>query len=155
MTLHKTRERERRALPVTQPTVETDVATLLRNILTELRELRKVTITPPRGVPDAGHPPVHVVRVRVNEVGVPRQGPDMPVPPGYETSIRVRLHPTASPLGYVAFSRTDIGNTTSRIEMSEGLSIAVDIANWNLVWFDADTANTDFEMVVEMLRVPE
>lgn len=147
------RETGRRAAPITESGEETDVATLLRNILGKLSEIHRAMIAPPRGIPEPGHPPVHVVRVRVSTPGQARQGPDMPVPPGQKTAVRVRLHPTAAPTGYVAFSRTTIADTVSRLELSEGLSVQVDIANWNVLWFDSNTADTDFEIVVEMYRV--
>ena len=89
---------------------------------------------------------VIIRRIRVITPGTLVQGPDVPLPIGYSVSIRQRRN-TGTPEGYVAFSRNAVANAPTRVIMLDNDSITVRISNFNEAWFDADTANTDFEMM--------
>lgn len=120
--------------------------TEIRNLLQEIRD---VTVEPNRRS-DTENIGVGIVRrVRVATVGTPVSGPDIPIPKGYKAIVRQRRH-AGSPTGYVGFSSGDVGNTVTRIEMGDGDAMSFNLNNMDEVWFDADTANTDFEIIVEM-----
>ena len=87
-------------------------------------------------------------RVRVDTAGTPKQGPDVAIPPGVVSVIRQRRH-TTSPNGYVAANERDVTSTGSRSEMLNGDTIVLSVSNWNNLWVDADTNDTDFELIAE------
>ena len=89
---------------------------------------------------------VIIRRIRVITPGTLVQGPDVPLPIGYSVSIRQRRN-TGTPEGYVGFSRNAVANEATRVIMLDNDSITVRISNFKEAWFDADTANTDFEMM--------
>lgn len=118
----------------------------IRNLLIEIRD---ATIEPPRRSRSQRITTGLVRRVRVETTGTPVSGPDIPIPPGYRAIVRQRRH-AGSPTGYVGFSRGDVGDSVTRIEMGDGDAMSFNLNNMDEVWFDADTANTDFEIIVEM-----
>ena len=86
--------------------------------------------------------------MRVVTAGKALQGPDVAVPEGVASVIRQRRH-SNSPNGYVALNERDVSSTGSRIEMVNGDTVVLQVSNWNKIWFDADTASTDFELIAE------
>ena len=119
--------------------------TEIRDLLTQIRD---VTVEPVRRS-DTENIGVGIVRrVRVVTVGTAVQGPNIPIPKGYKAVIRQRRH-AGSPTGYVGFSSGDVGNSVTRIELGDGDSFSFNLNNMDEVWFDADTANVDFEIIVE------
>ena len=93
-------------------------------------------------------PEAIVRRVRVDTVGVAVQGPNVAIPRGVVSVIRQRRH-DASRNGYVATNERDVSSTGSRVEMQNNDTVVLQVSNWNKVWFDSDTATTDFEMIAE------
>lgn len=87
-------------------------------------------------------------RVNVSTAGTPVNGPNIPVPRGFTTVIRQRRH-TGTPNGYIALNEHSVGSTDFRIELQDNDSISLKVTNWDEIWFDADTANTAFELIVE------
>ena len=93
-------------------------------------------------------PEAIVRRVRVITAGTAVQGPDVSVPKGVVSVIRQRRH-DASRNGYVATNERDVSSTGSRVEMQNNDTVVLQVSNWNNVWFDSDTATTDFELIAE------
>ena len=89
-----------------------------------------------------------VRRVRVVTAGTAIQGPDVAIPRGVVAVIRQRRH-DASRNGYVATNERDVSSTGSRVEMQNNDTVVLQVSNWNKVWFDSDTASTDFELIAE------
>ena len=118
----------------------------LERIEKVLGELREIIPEPPRA--REGQSSGLIRRIRVVTVDTPVQGPDIKIPPGYATVIRMRRH-TGSPTGYFSFSRSDALDTTVRVELQDNDSYTLRVRNWDDLWFNATAANTDFELVVE------
>ena len=87
-------------------------------------------------------------RVRVTTAGTALQGPGVPVPKGFTTVIRMRRH-SGTPNGYVALSEHAVSSTDTRIEMRDNDSVSINVSKWSKLFFDADSSNTDFELIVE------
>jgi hypothetical protein len=114
-----------------------------------ITKLRQEHLEPPRRSTAEGIDEFLVRRVRVVTVGTPVQGPDIAIPKGYDVVIRMRRH-AGTPNGYVSGSAGAVRSTESRVELRDNDSITVRLSNMKEAWFDADTATTDFEMIVEM-----
>ena len=134
--------------PSTPSTLD-DIASLLRENNRLLNEIFTGLI-PPRRSENEQVPEGLARRVNVVTAGTPVRGPDVKVNRGYGVVIRQRNHTVGAPFGYAGFSQGDLSNTNTRIEMLDGDSFVVRISNLNKIWFDADTADTSFEMFVEM-----
>lgn len=120
----------------------------LDSLVQAVESLRQAVIQPPRRSAVLGLPQILVRRVIVVTAGTPVQGPDFTISPGYATVVRQRRH-SGAPTGYVAGTRAELLNTAERSELSDNDSITVRVTNWSQLWFDADTANTAFELIVE------
>ena len=131
------------------PATLDDVAALLRENNRLLNEIY-IGLIPPRRSEAEQVPEGLARRILVATVGTAVQGPDVAVNRGYGVVIRQRNHAAGAPTGYVGFSQGDLLNTNTRIEMLDGDSFVVRISNLKKVWFDADTADTTFEMFVEV-----
>jgi hypothetical protein len=120
--------------------------------VTESLDKIEKLLTPPlpdeRGKNNNSLPEAIILRVRVVTAGKALQGPDVAVPEGVASVIRQRRH-SNSPNGYVALNERDVSSTGSRIEMVNGDTVVLQVSNWNKIWFDADTASTDFELIAE------
>ena len=112
-----------------------------------LTQIRDAVIEPPR---PSGTESIEQVIIRVVQVvttGIIVQGPDIPLSRGYSVSIRQRRHATPR-TGYVAFSRSAIGNTLTSSELANNESITgIKIDNFKEAWFNATVNNTFFEIV--------
>lgn len=90
--------------------------------------------------------------VRVVEVataGTVYRGPNIPIPPGYTTTVRQRRH-AGAPVGYVAPNRGDVQQSVTRVNLQDGESFEINITNMNQVYFGADTNSTFFEIISEL-----
>ena len=120
--------------------------------VTESLDRIEKLLTPPlpdeRGKNNNSLPEAIIRRVRVATAGTALQGPDVVIPEGVPSVIRQRRH-SNSPNGYVALNERDVSSTGSRIEMVNGDTVVLQVSNWNKIWFDADTASTDFELIAE------
>ena len=108
-------------------------------------------LTPPELPPaldSDSQPEALIQRVRVNTAGTVVQGPDVAIPQGVASVIRQRRH-TTSPNGRIALNEHDVSSTGTRIETVNGDTIILTISNWNKLWFDSDTNETDFELIAE------
>ena len=95
-------------------------------------------------------PEALVRRVRVATTGTPVQGPDVETASGVATVVRMRRHTTdSSRNGYVALNEHDLSNSAFRAELQSNDAVVLNISNWDKLWFDADTADTDFELIAE------
>jgi len=128
----------------------TGFATEVRDALTEIKTLliavRDSNIEPIRY--DDAQVETLIRRVRVTTAGTSLQGPGIAVPKGFTTVIRMRRH-SGTPNGYVALSEHAVSSTDTRIEMRDNDSVSINVSNWSKLWFDADSSNTDFELIVE------
>jgi len=115
-------------------------------VTTVLEEIKDL-LTPPELVPGPATEAL-IRRVRVNTAGTVVQGPDVAIPPGVSSVIRQRRH-TTSPNGYIALNEHDASSTGTRIETVNGDTVVLVLSNWNKIWFDSDTNNTDFELIAE------
>lgn len=120
----------------------------LESLIQAVQSLRQAVIQPPRRSAVLGLPQILVRRVLVVTAGTPVQGPDSPISPGYATVVRQRRH-TGAPVGYVAGSKAEVGSAAERVELADNDSFTLKVTNWAELWFDADTANTSFELIVE------
>lgn len=89
-----------------------------------------------------------VITVTVATANTPVQGPDLSVPDGYAVTVRQRRH-SGAPTGYVGSSGPNTANSRSRIEMGDNDSFTLQVTNTKLLWFNADTASTVFELILE------
>ena len=128
----------------------TGFATEVRDSLSEIKTLliavRDSNIEPIRY--DDAQVETLIRRVRVTTAGTSVQGPNIAVPKGFTTVVRMRRH-TGTPNGYVALSEHAVSSTDTRIETQDNDSISINVSNWSKIWFDADTNTTDFELIVE------
>ena len=129
------------------------VEELLRELIQAVREVRDAAIEAPRPLisKDTYPAPVLINRVTVTTVGTPQQGPDQEVPPGYNVLVRQRRH-SGTVNGYIAFSDADTGNDTRRVVLRDNDSVTFRLRNLAWLWFDADTAATNFEIIVDVAR---
>lgn len=129
------------------PTPATEIDLLIEtNAL--LREIMLALLPPRRS--DSERISEGLVRlVTVVTADTPVQGPDVAINRGYGVVVRQRNHTVGAPLGYVAFSDGDVRNNATRIEMSDGDSFVIRVSNFNKIWFNANTAATNFEVFVE------
>ena len=128
-----------------------DRQTALLLLLTgKIDQLRQAVIEPQRFILDAKE--ILVITVTVVTAGSPEQGPNIRVPQGCSTVIRQRRHSGTTRTGYVAFERSDTANPGNRIEFRDNDSIALRLERLDSVWFDADNAATNFELIVEYGR---
>ena len=119
---------------------------LLQAVIVRLERLTAAVIEPPRrGI---GAEEGIIRRVRVATAGTPVQGPRIAITPGYDTTVRQRRNP-GTPNGYVAYSSVAVKDTTQRIEIQDNDAVSLRVSNWDRLWFDADTDDTDFELFVE------
>lgn len=108
-----------------------------------LEQILAAVIEPPRNV--SGTEAV-IRRVVVATAGTPVRGPDIAVPRGYSCVVRQR-HNAGAPAGYVAFSESEVASTQARAELQNNDSLTVRVSNMNRIWFDSDTAATEFEII--------
>jgi hypothetical protein len=87
-------------------------------------------------------------RVRVTTAGTAVQGPSVPIPRGVETVIRQRRH-SETRNGYVALTEAEVSSTGTRSEIQNNDTVKLQVSNWSKIWFDADTSETDFELIAE------
>ena len=119
--------------------VETESAqSLLRRIIDIIKPLPEVT----------GVDPVIIRAVQVVAADSPVQGPEVEVPPNWVCVVRQRIH-AGTPIGRVAASRNAIRNTGERVELEDGDSVMMNVPCMDDLWFDADTAATSFEIIVQ------
>ena len=123
-----------------------EVRAALAQIKEVLNEVRDNNLAPVR-LSDAQVETL-IRRVRVTTAGTAVQGPGVDVPVGFKTVIRMRRH-GGTPNGYIALSEHAVSSTQTRIEMRDNDSISLNVSNWSKIWFDADNANTDFELIAE------
>lgn len=114
--------------------------------------LIKAAIIGPEAPSDAtqGIPVGFIRSVHVVTAGVPVQGPDRDIPQGYSMVVRQRRH-AGTPTGYFGFTEGDVGAELTRSEMGDGdvfILSTTRVKNLKNLWFDADTADTFFELVV-------
>lgn len=121
----------------------------IERLTARINELIRVTVEPPRRRPGENVDEWSVRRVRVVTAGTPVQGPDFVIPDGFVCAIRQRRH-TGTPIGYIGPSSGSTLGTDTRVELRDAESVSLNISNMKKVWFNADTANTDFEMMVEL-----
>lgn len=103
-----------------------------------------------------GEEPFTVRRVRVTatlvDTGQVVQGPDVLIPPGFRTIVRMRRH-TGSPNGYVSASRSGVLDDSSRSVLGDNDALELAVSNWNKIFFGADTFGTltsvNFELITE------
>ena len=114
------------------------IEALLRKPLEEERDLRGA----------GGRPEGIIRRVRVTTSGTAVQGPGVAIPNGVNTVIRQRRH-TTSRNGYVALTEAEVSSTGSRSEIQNNDTVTLQVSNWSKIWFDADTNETDFELIAE------
>lgn len=86
--------------------------------------------------------------VTVATAGTPQQGPTVTVPDGFALLIRLRITQGAVE-GRVSDSSANALDAAKRMEMVIGDSISLKVNNMNLLFFDADTNGTVFELVAE------
>lgn len=91
-----------------------------------------------------------VFPIQIEISSTPKQGPDIAVPTGKEVVVRQRRHSTVR-TGYVAPDEGRLANTLTRTELGNNDSFKVAASNLNKFWFDADTDNTFFELMVEQI----
>ena len=115
-------------------------------VITALEDIKEL-LTPPGLVPTPATEAL-IRRVRIISAGTAVQGPDVTIPPGVTSVIRQRRH-TTSPNGYIALNEHDVSSTGTRIETVNGDTVVLVLSNWNKIWFDSDTDNTDFELIAE------
>ena len=115
-------------------------------VLDVLDQVREAIIEPPRTI--ASTKEVLIIVRTVVTAGTPVQGPSILVPRGFSTIVRQRRH-TPIRTGYVAFERSDTGNTLNRIEFRDNDSIALRVQHLDSLWFDADIGATSFELIAE------
>lgn len=111
-----------------------------------LEDLRKDTIEPPRGT--TGPTSWLVREINVKTAGKAVRGPDLAIPRGFVTVVRMRHH-TGTPTGYVASEESALGTSAGRSELRDGDHISLLLPNWEALYFDADTDSTRFELIVE------
>ena len=128
----------------------TGFASEVRDSLAEIKTLliavRDSNIEPVRY--DDAQVETLIRRVRVTTASTALQGPDIDVPKGFSTVIRMRRH-SGTPNGYIALSEHAVSSTDTRIEMQDNDSVSINVSNWSKLWFDADSSDTDFELIVE------
>jgi len=95
-----------------------------------------------------GRPEAIIRRVQVVTAGTAVEGPDVEIPEGVVSVIRQRRH-AGAPNGYVALNERDVSSTGSRVEMQNNDTVVLEVSNWNKIWFDADSAETNFELIAE------
>lgn len=122
-----------------------DVLVLLRALIVGVERVRQAVIRPPRS--SQGTMPIVIHRVNVAVAGTPIQGPKLRIPAGHKVLIRQRNH-AGTPVGYIAFDRPAIEATGDRIEFGDGDKLEFHLDSLDQVWFDADTADTAFELIV-------
>jgi hypothetical protein len=110
-----------------------------------LEKILAAVIEPPR---TTGGAEAIIRRVVVATVGIAVNGPDITVPKGYSCVVRQR-HNAGAPAGYVAFSESDVGGTQTRAELQNNDSITVRVTNMDKIWFNSDTAATEFEIIAQ------
>ena len=116
-------------------------------VLDVLDQVREAIIEPPRAI--ASTKEVLIIVRTVVTAGTPVQGPSILVPRGFPTIVRQRRHSDPIRTGYVAFERSDTGNTLNRIEFRDNDSIALRVSRLDSLWFDADNNDTSFELIAE------
>ena len=95
-------------------------------------------------------PEALIRRVRVTTAGTAVQGPDVETTTGVATVVRMRRHATdSSRNGYVSLNEHDLSNAAFRAELQSNDAVVLNISNWDKLWFDSDTNNTDFELIAE------
>ena len=95
-------------------------------------------------------PEALVRRVRVATAGTPVRGPDVETSEGVATVVRMRRHTTdSSRNGYISLNEHDVTNSAFRAELQSNDAVVLNITNWDKLWFDADTNDTDFELIAE------
>ena len=123
---------------------EADVVSLL----TEIRD----ALMGPEAYSDTDNAPRGLIRsVTVVTPGTPVRGPDVPLPPGYTVTVRQRHH-SGNPVGYFGFSQDDVLVDGHRSVWHDNDSLTLStkrVGNMKYLWFDADTASTVFEIIVE------
>ena len=127
-------------------TFATEVRESLARIENKLISIDSNTVEPER-LEDAQYEGL-IRRVLVSTAGTAVQGPDITVPKGFDTVIRMRRH-TGTPNGYVALSEHNVSSTGMRSELQDNDSLSLKVSNWSKIWFDADTNTTAFELIAE------
>ena len=132
-----------------------ETTSLLQGILRLLEEIADNTPSLFRFGDNENIEQVVIRRVTVTTSGEPVQGPDIPVPKGYPIIVRQRHHAATNPVGRVAFSRNAIQDAATRSHLADGESAEIRVSNTKFIWFDSDTADTEFEVWVELIpRTP-
>ena len=92
-----------------------------------------------------------VIRIEVITPGTPVRGPDIPIPNGVATRIRMPPGQAGTPLGYAGRTGAAVRDPNSRVTLIEdGNPVPVQITNMNMIYVDADTANTFLELIAEL-----
>ncbi len=92
-----------------------------------------------------------VRRIEVVTAGTPVQGPNVPIPNGVACRIRMPPGQAQAPLGYAGRTPAAVRDPNSRVTLIEdGNPVPVQITNMNMIWVDANTANTFLELIAEL-----
>lgn len=123
---------------------------LLLNVSEELALIKAAIIGPEAPSDEPGIPVGFIRSVHVETPGTAVQGPNREIPEGYQMVVRQRQH-TGARVGYFGFTEGDVSVELTRSEMADGDSLTFSttrIKNLDNLWFDADTADTFFELIV-------
>ena len=124
----------------------TEVREALVRIENKLTSIDDNTVEPER-LPDSQYEGL-IRRVLVSTAGTAVQGPNISVPRGYATVIRMRRH-SGTVNGYVALSEHNVSSTGMRSELRDNDTLTLKVSNWSKIWFDSDTNTTSFELIAE------
>lgn len=85
--------------------------------------------------------------VTVEDTTIPVNGPNFPLPPGAEVSVKMRRPSSGNPTGYVGGTYEETKNSGQRNELVAGEPInGIPVSNFNRLWFLADTTSVVFEI---------
>lgn len=90
--------------------------------------------------------------VTIAAKGTPVQGPTVAIPIGATLMVRQRVTQVASAKGRISHTEAGADNdlaATLRLETVKGDSFSFNVDNMDVLWFDADTNGTVFELIAE------
>lgn len=100
-------------------------------------------------LPQANRAAVTFRTVTIAAAGTPQQGPNVPVPDGFDVVVVFRVTQNGNPKGYVGNSVPNVSNPATRTEMLKGDVRSFKITNMNLLFFDSDTNGAVFDIFAE------
>lgn len=77
------------------------------------------------------------------------QGPDIPVPDGFQLVAALRITQSGAPNGYCAASQANVLVPASRKEVVKGFPLGFMVQNMNELWFGSDTDGCVWELYAE------